>query len=184
MISDDFVTIAFHGKSYVLAATETTVRDDGEKTLSLDVEDIETGDCWQGDFSASFLEGVTSRTGSFKSYTVLKRMLLSAMHATTGSVALDLLTYADLVCATSQARARQCSSIHLDLRGMRIAKWVCCTRLQLLTRALQEAIKNRGAEGEPSSSAQSSTKRYLILTYEVDFDRYDESMPPSSIACD
>jgi coiled-coil domain-containing protein 61 len=55
---------------------------------------------WHAEFLASYIESITSKTGSFKRFPVLVKMLLTAMRHQTDSVALDLLTYADLVrCA-------------------------------------------------------------------------------------
>jgi coiled-coil domain-containing protein 61 len=52
---------------------------------------------WHAEFLASYIESITSKTGSFKRFPVLVKMLLTAMRHQTDSVALDLLTYADLV---------------------------------------------------------------------------------------
>ena len=53
--------------------------------------------------------------------------------------------------------------------------------LDLLTYTDRESLRNRKMGGRPgplaSRSAQLNSKRYLILIYSVEFDRWDEGLP-------
>jgi hypothetical protein len=99
-MDEDSVDIVFHGSAYNLAVT---VHEDAqpEATLAVDLEDLSSGGglSWHGEFSASYLENITSKTGSFKRFPVLVKMLMGALRQQTEHVFLDLLTYADLVSA-------------------------------------------------------------------------------------
>lgn len=114
----------------------------GEPVLALDLESLMTGEQWHGEFSASYLESITSKTGSFKRFHVLVKMLVSAMRHQTDSVALDLMTFMDL-----------------------------------------EVLKaSKTGRPAPTPAAMAATggknnKRYLILTYVVDFDRVHYPLP-------
>lgn len=96
---EDSVDILFHGTVYNLSVTVF----DGapEPLLALDLEDLSSGSMWHAEYSSSYIESITSKTGSFKRFSVLVKMLLTAMRQQTESVALDLLTYADLVSRSS-----------------------------------------------------------------------------------
>lgn len=95
MTEEDSVDILFHGTVYNLSVT---VFDSApEPMLALDLEDLSTGSLWHAEYASSYIESITSKTGSFKRFSVLVKMLLTAMRQQTESVALDLLTYADLV---------------------------------------------------------------------------------------
>ena len=92
-----------------------------EPSLSIDLEDLATGASWHGEFTATYVESITSKTGNFKRFggarvagavmavpparlpacrccgAVLVKMLITAMRQQTETVFLDLLTYTDLV---------------------------------------------------------------------------------------
>jgi hypothetical protein len=116
-MDEDSVDIVFHGSAYNLAVT---VHEDAqpEATLAVDLEDLSSGGClsWHGEFSASYLENITSKTGSFKRFPVLVKMLMGALRQQTEHVFLDLLTYADLVSAGGlgggKGRHRKWSDLH------------------------------------------------------------------------
>lgn len=88
--------IVFHGVPYNLAITVAESAQP-EPTLAVDLEQLDTGAAWHGEFSASYVENITSKTGSFKRFPVLVKMLMGALRQQTETVFLDLLTYADLV---------------------------------------------------------------------------------------
>jgi hypothetical protein len=67
-----------------------------EPTLFVDLEELSSSATWHGEFSASYVENITRKTGSFKRFDVLVKMLVGALQARTETVFLDLLTYADL----------------------------------------------------------------------------------------
>ena len=60
------------------------------------VEKKDDGARWRGDFTARYVEDITTKTGSFKKYAVFAKMLVSACVEDSESVFVDLLTYADL----------------------------------------------------------------------------------------
>jgi hypothetical protein len=55
------------------------------------------GVSWHAEFTAAYIENITSKTGSFKKFSVLVKMLLGALRQQTETVFLDLLTFSDLV---------------------------------------------------------------------------------------
>mmetsp|Transcript_36257 Transcript_36257/g.102466 ORF Transcript_36257/g.102466 Transcript_36257/m.102466 type:complete len:633 (+) Transcript_36257:119-2017(+) len=66
------------------------------ESLTIEVECKHDANRWRGDFSAKYIEDITSKTGNYKKYPVFVRMLLSALKQGSDSVFVDLLTYADL----------------------------------------------------------------------------------------
>lgn len=73
-----------------------TVANLPSSTLCVQVESQSDGTRWRGDFTARYLEDITSRTGSFKKYGVFVKMLTSALTEQSDAVFVDLLTYEDL----------------------------------------------------------------------------------------
>ncbi|OAJ44248.1 hypothetical protein BDEG_27510 [Batrachochytrium dendrobatidis JEL423] len=51
---------------------------------------------WTAEFSASYIEDITIKTGNFKKFSIFVEMLLSAMQRPNSTVSLDLLTWQDL----------------------------------------------------------------------------------------
>lgn len=181
---EDSVDILFHGTVYNLSVT---VFDSApEPMLALDLEDLATGSLWHAEYASSYIESITSKTGSFKRFSVLVKMLLTAMRQQTESVALDLLTYADLVSMVMDVVSM--TALLLSLRH-------CLSALDCLDvshSTLQEVLKQRkasaaGAAGKPDAAGgagggsgaggPSRDKRYLILTYVVEFDRVHYPLP-------
>ena len=101
--SEQSVDVLLHGAAYSLTVGVTgspgsgADGSGGDEQLTVDLEDLATGSSWHGEFSAAYVENVTSKTGSFKRFAVLVKMLQGALLQQTDSVFLDLLTYADLV---------------------------------------------------------------------------------------
>ncbi|KNC49629.1 coiled-coil domain-containing protein 61 [Thecamonas trahens ATCC 50062] len=100
-----------------------------------------------GTFPASYVEEITHKTGNYKPFHVFLRMLVSALDGSSDSVYIDLLTYADLE-ALKQKRN------HADRHGA--------------------SALNGSVAGGPNARA---SKRYLILTYAVEFDRVHFPLP-------
>ena len=86
----------------------------------------------------SDIEELTRKTGNFKQFSIFLNMLESAVTKSSESVALDLLTYADL----ESLRRKKLSSSSVS-----------------------------GRDFSPGKSKSTHAKRYLILTYSVEFDR-------------
>ena len=65
--------------------------------VSIETQNLRTGDSWRGDFSSDYIENVTRKTGSFKDYSVFLEMLEDAIADETDHVYIELLTYSDLL---------------------------------------------------------------------------------------
>ena len=84
------------------------------------------------------IEELTRKTGNFKQFSIFLNMLESAITKSSDSVALDLLTFA-------------------DLEALRKTKF---------------GSGSGGGRGlTPGKAKAAHAKRYLILTYSVEFDR-------------
>lgn len=96
-VEEDSVDIIFHGIPYNLSVTVAEYNQP-EPILCIDLENLtNTNENWHGEFSSSYIENITSKTGSFKRFNVLVKMLMGALRQQTEAVFLDLLTYSDLV---------------------------------------------------------------------------------------
>jgi hypothetical protein len=112
---EDSVDVVFHGVAYNLCLSTLTDGGGGgaggapasEPTLALDLEELASGATWHGEFPAAYIESITAKTGSFKRFDVLVKMLQGALWRQADTVYLDLLTYADLVrgCAGAPRHA-------------------------------------------------------------------------------
>lgn len=109
--------------------------------LVIEAEQRSNGSRWSGEFSAKYIEEMSLKTGNFKKFTLFLKMLSSALSKSSEHVFIDLLTFEDL-----------------------------------------EALKVRKmhAAGQPpppmpttqkQQMAQAQNKRYMILTYVVEFDK-------------
>uniref|UniRef100_A0A7S4JFC1 Coiled-coil domain-containing protein 61 n=1 Tax=Guillardia theta TaxID=55529 RepID=A0A7S4JFC1_GUITH len=123
--------LTFHGTDYIV---EVSAND--SNILTVDVEKKDDGERWHGEFSASYIEEVTQKTGNFKKFSVFYKMLCSALKQASETVFADLLTYQDL-----------------------------------------EMLRSRQTRKPASTSTRPTNKRYLILTYAVEFDRVHYPLP-------
>jgi coiled-coil domain-containing protein 61 len=98
------------------------------------------------------VEDITSKTGSFKKFSVFVRMLQSAVLQQSDSVFVDLLTCQDLEMLKAKKAAAAAGS---DAAG-------------------GPAQQQQQARALPGSL---SSKRYLILTYASEFDRVHYPLP-------
>ena len=104
--SSESLDLVFHGAAWNLSLS---ILRDGraapgaggvgcpEPVLAIDLEELATGATWHAEFAASYIEMLTSKTGSSKRFDVLVKMLRGALFRQSDAVFLDLLTYADLV---------------------------------------------------------------------------------------
>ena len=108
------------------------------QVLLVDVEKKEDGERWHGEFSASYIEEVTQKTGNFKKFSVFVKMLATSLNRDhkSDTVFADLLTYADL-----------------------------------------EMLRSRQTRKPLNAASRPNNKRYLILTYAVEFDRVHYPLP-------
>ena len=74
-------------------------------TVCVEAELLDTGERWKGEFSAKYIEEITTKTGSYKKYSVFVKMLFSSLqeNRASSSVFLDLLTYEDLESLKTRA---------------------------------------------------------------------------------
>ena len=70
---------------------------DVSDSTSIEAQNLRTGDLWTAEFTSSFIENVTRKTGSFKEYPVFLEMLSDAIADKTDHVYIELLTYSDLL---------------------------------------------------------------------------------------
>ena len=89
--------IVFHGVAYNLQITVNHDASSNASILSIDLEELGASSAWHGEFSTSFIENMTGKTGSFKSFDVFVQMLHSALWQQAETVFIDLLTFSDLV---------------------------------------------------------------------------------------
>ena len=112
---------------------------------------LHTGSCssnkltWGPGRTWTDVEEISSKTGSFKSYKVFMKMLLTALKRESDNVVVDLLTYKDL----DMLRSRQAGSAGPD---------------------------------KPATNDTVNSKRYLIMTYNSEFDRIHYPLPLQYVA--
>jgi hypothetical protein len=129
----------------------------GEPRLFVDLEELAQPQAaaWHGEFSLSYVESVTRKTGSFKPFATLVQMLCAALQGRAETVFLDLLTFADL----EALRARKAGAGAGPGAGAGAGAGALAARAGAATAAAAAA------------AAAGSNKRYLILTYVAEFDR-------------
>eukprot|EP00117_Sycon_ciliatum_P007953 scpid10575/ scgid10867/ Coiled-coil domain-containing protein 61 len=142
MSSDVFLTAQheFKGDEYLVTVRSSSSPDASSDsasrtvadTLLVEVENTSSYEQWSNDFTAKYVEDLSSKTGNFKPFATFLHMFQAALLKKSDTVGLDLLTLADL-----EKLRRQKSG-------------------------------NFSSLGKP---LQTSNKRYLILTYNVEFDR-------------
>ncbi|TMW68176.1 hypothetical protein Poli38472_007848 [Pythium oligandrum] len=147
-------TISFHGVAYVVTVSVAN------QTLEMQVEIDERERssvphaaseyvCWTARFPATYVEDLTRKTGNFKRFPVFVNMLLSAISHRSDAVFIDLLTTADLELYRKRKMGRSQGSGHA-------------------------VFDTPGTEADKTSTM---SKRYLILTYAVEFDRVHYPLP-------
>jgi len=117
------------------------------------VERESDGARWRGDFSKTYVEEVSAKTGSFKKFATFAKMLVAAVvNESSESVSVDLLTYADLERLKRERTTRPGSA--RDATGVRA-----------------------GNAGNARDVSPASQKRYLIMTHADEFDRTHYPLP-------
>ncbi|KAJ0399411.1 hypothetical protein ATCC90586_004632 [Pythium insidiosum] len=148
-------TISFHGVAYVVTVSVQ------KQVLEIQVEVDEQSSsvppathdyaCWTAQFPAHAIEDLTRKTGNFKRFPVFVNMLLSAISHRSESVFIDLLTTADL----ENYRKRK-----LGHRAR-----------------LDDSLDSSGTTNVGTATPPHQQKRFLILTYAVEFDRVHYPLP-------
>eukprot|EP00602_Paraphysomonas_sp_CaronLab_P000215 CAMPEP_0185031382 /NCGR_PEP_ID=MMETSP1103-20130426/18830_1 /TAXON_ID=36769 /ORGANISM="Paraphysomonas bandaiensis, Strain Caron Lab Isolate" /LENGTH=789 /DNA_ID=CAMNT_0027566895 /DNA_START=93 /DNA_END=2462 /DNA_ORIENTATION=- len=80
----------FHGITFVVNMSAA------ESLLSVDIEQVDSGERWSGEFTSQYIEDISHKAGNFKKFSVFVKMLSSAFSRESESVYVDLLTYNDL----------------------------------------------------------------------------------------
>jgi coiled-coil domain-containing protein 61 len=117
--------------------------------LHVELEHAASGERWRGRFAAAAIEEMTQKTGNFKRFATFVRMLATALARTSDSVFVDLLTVSDLEAIRAKRDAASSSS----------------------------SLGASQASVAAAPSARQSNKRFLILTYVVEFDRVHYPLP-------
>jgi hypothetical protein len=64
-----------------------------EDTLSITIEQKDSGNRWKNSFNANYIEEITQKTGNAKKFPVFVKMLFSSISGSSEHVFLDILTY-------------------------------------------------------------------------------------------
>eukprot|EP00127_Corallochytrium_limacisporum_P000595 Clim_evm10s21 gene=Clim_evmTU10s21 len=144
------------GEHFVLSVVPSGQLGAPEAGIEILLEDVNTADQWAAEFTAGYIEELTTKTGSFKSFPVFLRMLYNALglyhttisHDEGGGVTLDLLSPEDL----EMLRRRRTGG-----RG--------------------KPVHNSSAASATAPAQQQ--RRYLIVTYTSDYDRVHYPLPLS-----
>ncbi|KAJ1444985.1 hypothetical protein M885DRAFT_579983, partial [Pelagophyceae sp. CCMP2097] len=127
-------------------------------TLSIDVEALPRGadrrgatapHRWVGTFDGGYVEELTSKTGNYKKLTTFAQMVLGALEGTANSVYIDLLSERDLMVL----------------------------REKKMQPAGRGAAAASPAAADAPHGADARSRRYLIVTYAVEFDRVHYPLP-------
>ena len=113
--------------------------------LIIEAEQRSNGARWTGEFSAKYVEEMSLKTGNFKKFTLFIKMLSSALSKSSEHVFIDLLTFE-------------------DLEALKVRK----------LQAAGQPIPNV-TNPQKQQMAQAQNKRYMILTYVVEFDKSVEN---------
>lgn len=125
--------------------------DPGSMRLIIDVEEKWTGDLWRGDFSAKYVEEITNKTGSYKKFAVFIKMLLSAVKQQ---------------ATDTRENLTRNSEISLNL----------LTQQDLIEMKQKKGIASTASSAQkPTASKQE--KRYLILTFDGEFEKVHYPLP-------
>ena len=143
--------------------------------LSVSLEDQLTLDVWKGAYTRAFIEQLTSKTGSYKSFDVFVAMLVAAITKEGESVSLDFLKYDDVAARAGDQHSSFFRSEDESSRSR-------------LSASLQQSPQGRRASvanGHDDLDARERERRYLVLTYHTEFDRVHFPLPlPSHVAPD
>ncbi|CEM16396.1 unnamed protein product [Vitrella brassicaformis CCMP3155] len=148
--------------------------------MVVDILQRGTGMRWRAKFSRQLIEEITQRTGNFKSYEVFRRMLFSALSEDCESVYLDLLTPRDLALLRGRAEPHHKAGSR-RLHDSSSSASSSSGGAAIYTAGLPPPgglPHPHPPTPTPSSASQPSvhpasdrSKRYLILTYQGEFDR-------------
>ncbi|KAG8228503.1 hypothetical protein J437_LFUL009368 [Ladona fulva] len=120
-----------------------------KNSLELSVIDKYSAEEWRCSYDSSYIENLTHKTGNFKQFDIFVAMLKSGLLQTSECVTLDLLTLEDL----ENLRKRR---VTVNVNGTRFAS---------------QSTQTLNSEGKLAN------RRYLILTYTVEFDRIHYPLP-------
>ncbi|CBJ32202.1 protein required for templated centriole assembly [Ectocarpus siliculosus] len=162
--------LVFHGTAHVVTTSVIAAAAAAGSTLRVEVETEDGKSRWCGEFPARYVEGITQKTGSAKRFPVFVKMLLAALghdsSSSSGSVFVDLLTYADLELLKAR-RVGSGNNNQQQAAGVSGSEGGA-------NRATATTGTTSGGGGGGSGA---NNKRYLILTYAAEYDRVHYPLP-------
>eukprot|EP00485_Elphidium_margaritaceum_P003226 CAMPEP_0202688740 /NCGR_PEP_ID=MMETSP1385-20130828/4192_1 /ASSEMBLY_ACC=CAM_ASM_000861 /TAXON_ID=933848 /ORGANISM="Elphidium margaritaceum" /LENGTH=786 /DNA_ID=CAMNT_0049343773 /DNA_START=79 /DNA_END=2439 /DNA_ORIENTATION=+ len=136
---------AFNNKTYFVRALQK----DG--TLFVEVEEVKTGHKWKNQFIHGYIEEMTNKTGNFKTFDKFCKMMYSALQCSSSSSK-----------TVDNERTSSSSTVFIDL--------LTYQDLEIL-KARKAAKAGVAPQAALNATHRTKNKRYLILTYVVEFDR-------------
>ncbi|CAM9880362.1 unnamed protein product, partial [Ectocarpus fasciculatus] len=163
--------LVFHGVAHVVTtsvvAAAAAAAAAAGSTLRVEVETEDGKSRWCGEFPARYVEGITQKTGSAKKFPVFVKMLLAALghdSSGSGSVFVDLLTYADL----ELLKARRVGSTNNQQQAAGVSG---------SEGGANRTTSSTGTTNGGGGGSGANNKRYLILTYAAEYDRVHYPLP-------
>ncbi len=144
----------FHGVNYIVVLMVNG------PILTLEAEQVDTNERWSGEFTAEYIEEITHKARSFKKFETFVKMLMSAFSKESDSVFAELLTYTDL--ELMKARKLGKSTTTSNNPGV-------SSSASVSSAATSNTLN--------TNTNKSSLKRYVILTYQGEFDRVHYPLP-------
>ncbi|XP_026674615.1 coiled-coil domain-containing protein 61-like [Ceratina calcarata] len=148
------------GKEFVVKIKVTALARGCQRNLELAITDKYTAENWQSSYDAAYIENLTHKTGNYKHFDVFVAMLQSGLLKVPNIFVFRVSNESSQI---KRIRLQTSESISLDL----------------LTFEDLELLRARKLERSSYSSLGNATsnRRYLILTYTVEFDRIHYPLP-------
>ncbi|XP_014606667.1 PREDICTED: coiled-coil domain-containing protein 61-like [Polistes canadensis] len=154
-------TYAFKGGKEYVVKMKVMAFKRSQRCLELTITDKFTAEDWRSSYDTAYIENLTHKTGNYKQFDVFVAMLQSGLL----KVTFTLWFYKSNLYSTSViiSNLQTSESITLDL----------------LTFEDLELLRSRKIDSNSVStiSNKSNNRRYLILTYTVEFDRIHYPLP-------
>lgn len=137
--------LTFNNVEYILYLSTN------ETNLSISLEQANETLYWSGVFDGRYLEEITNKAGSFKSFEVFVKMLMSGLANETESVLVDLLSYKDLEMMRNKKNNNSNSNNNLN------------------------------ESNSMNTDLSIINKKYLIISYQNEFEKVHYPLPLSFI---
>jgi coiled-coil domain-containing protein 61 len=135
-------SINFKGTEYILYLSAN------ENSLKINLETANESNYWNGEYDARYLEEITTKIGSYKSFHVILKMLMSALAKESETVMVELLSFR-------------------DLEAMRMKRSMNNSNTSLMS----ESVSNNLLDPVKMN------KKYLIITYANEFEKVNFPLP-------